>query len=144
MPPQKKFGQQVNPKKSYLRPIAKHLCPPPAHIIRYRRRFPQGTSFGRIRVTRGSQTRARTPTACVCVRVPPLLPSPADLRPAFLLHHSATHPIVSGHGPPPCGGTSNNTHNVPPLPQLFILNSQFSILHSLTPSPPKNATPKPA
>jgi hypothetical protein len=35
-------------------------------------------------------------------------------------------------------------HNVPPLPQLFILNSQFSILHSLTPSPQKNAMRKPA
>ena len=115
---------------SYLRPIKNHLCPPPAHIARHCRRFPQGTTSARIRVACGIPTRARTPTAYACARVPPLLPSPADLRPAFLPHHSATRSVVSSHGgQQPCGGTSNNTHT--------------HIAGKLTPSPQRNATQKP-
>ena len=113
---------------SYLRPIKNHLCPPPAHIARHCRRFPQGTTSARIRVACGIPTRARTPTACDCPCAAPSLPSPADLRPASLPHHSATRSVVSGHGrPQPCGGTSPNTRAAA----------------KLTPSPPKRRTPKP-
>ena len=60
--------------------------------------------------------RARTPAACDCPCAAPSLPSPADLRPAYLPHHSATRPVVSSHGgQQPCGGTSNNTHALPRL-----------------------------
>ena len=69
-------------------------------------------------------------------------PCPARDPPRLPHRHSATPPAIPGHGRPrPCGGTSNRTSNMLPI---TIHHSSFIILHCLTPSPPKSATPKPA
>ena len=116
----------------YFCHIKKHQCLPSSYIICHCQRSLQEISSAQIPALCWYQTRARAPTACDFARAARLLPSPADLRPAFLPHHSATSPVVSGHGgQQPCGGTSNSTHNVPTLQQLFILHSQFFILSHL-------------
>ena len=67
------------------------------------------------RIASGCRNPARTPTACDTCRAVPSLPSPADLRPATL-----------------------------PASPLQLLTTHCQLLTRLSPSPPKNATPKPA
>ena len=129
MPPPKKSGSKLI-QKILSSPHCKTSMPATRTYSPLLPKIPPGTAFAQIRVTRGSLTRARAPTACVWARVlEPCRPTACISAAPF--RHTRSHPRptttvwrnLQQH--PQCAATTTTLHS-----PFSILNSSFSYTFS--------------